>query len=256
MSVRLGIIGVGHFAGFLVEGFRNKYPDLEITLSPRGAEMSKLLAQKFDCTVAKDNQNVVDQSDIIIISVRPDLFEDVTGKINFKEDQITISVASGIMLEDIKKAVAPSKGVRALAISSAAINKSPVYLYPNVPDIKDFLAALGTVHVMENEEQFTAAAAYTALYGWGFKLLDEAANWGAENGLEKEQALTLMREVIGGVADMAERDADIPMDKLVEGLATKGGITELGLSVLNDHDGFEAWHHALDEVHKRLKGKD
>ncbi len=254
MPAKLGIIGVGHFAGFLVEGFRNRYRDLEIVLSPRGEEMSARLSADFNCRVAGHNQTVVDQCDLVIISVRPNSFEDVVGALKFREDQTVVSVVSGIMHSTIKKFVAPAKGVRALAISSAAINQSPTYLYPDDFGCRDFLQALGPIHVMDNEEQFTVAAAYTALYGWCFKLLDEGADWGAANGLEKDQAITLMREVLSGVAGMADHDADISMEKVVESLATKGGITELGLNVLEENDGFEAWHNALDAVHERLKG--
>ena len=35
MIERVGIIGVGHLAGYLVEGFRRASKVIEITLSPR-----------------------------------------------------------------------------------------------------------------------------------------------------------------------------------------------------------------------------
>lgn len=253
MTVSLGIVGVGHFASFLVEGFRNKCLDIDITLSPRGKKMAETVSQKFNCSIAQSNQEVVDQSDTVIISVRPEMFNDVVSALQFKENQTAISVVSGVKHETIKKLVAPAKGVRALAISSAAINRSPTFMFPDDLEVEEFLSALGPVHIMDNEAKFTAAAAYTALYGWGFKLLDEGAIWGANNGLEKDDALTLMREVIGSVVAMAERDVQKPMDKILESLATKGGITELGFGVLQEQNAFEAWHSALDAVHKRLK---
>ena len=40
MIERIGIIGVGHLAGYLVEGLRRASSDIEIVLSPRNAERS------------------------------------------------------------------------------------------------------------------------------------------------------------------------------------------------------------------------
>ncbi len=256
MTRSLGFIGVGHFAGFLIEGFRNKCTDMEIILSPRNKEQAEKLAGNFNCKIADSNQQVAEEADIVIVSVRPNIFEDVVSELNFNETQTVISVASGVSIDLIAELVAPAKAIRALPISSAAINQSPTLMIPDNDEVREFLEQLGKVYVMENEDQFTSAAAYSALYGWGFKLMDEVANWGAQNGLSKEQSLELLRDVMSGVAAMSEKDAHIPMDKIVESLATKGGITELGLNVIDDSQGFEAWHAALNAVHRRLSGKD
>ena len=256
MTIKLGFVGVGHFAGFLMEGFKNKCPDMEIILSPRNKDMALKLADRFGCEIAETNQQVADEADIVIISVRPNIFEDVVSDLNFSENQCVISVASGISIDLITEIVAPAKAIRALPISSAAINQSPTLMIPDDHEIRPFLENLGKVYVMENEDQFTSAAAYSALYGWGFRLLDEAADWGAKNGLQKNEALEILCDVMTGVSAMTEKDSHIPMEKIVESLATKGGITELGLNVMDQKNGFEAWHDALDAVHKRLSGKE
>ena len=60
MIERVGIIGVGHLAGYLVEGLRRASQDIEITLSPRNAERAASLAARFGAAVATDNQPVAD----------------------------------------------------------------------------------------------------------------------------------------------------------------------------------------------------
>ena len=252
MAKTLGFIGVGHFAGFLVEGFRNVYPDMRIVLSPRNKEQAEKLASNFNCEIATSNQQVSDEADIIIVSVRPNVFKNIVKDIKFKSHQTVISVASGISIEMVSDLVSPANAIRALPISSAAINQSPILMMPNNSDIKSFLEILGKVYVIECEEEFTAAAAYSAFYGWGFRLMDEAANWGAENGLEKEKALEIIRDVFGSVPAMSEKEAHKPLDVIVESLATKGGITELGLNVIDQQHGFDAWKDALEAVHKKL----
>lgn len=252
----LGIIGVGHFAGFLVEGFRNVCPDMRVVLSPRNKEQAEKLASDYNCDIAISNQQVSDEADIIIVCVRPNVFENIIKEINFKSHQSVISVASGISIEMISELVSPATAIRALPISSAAINQSPILMMPNNSDIKPFLEILGKVYVMENEKEFTTAAAYSALYGWVFRLMDEAANWGAENGLQKEKALEIICDAFDSVPAMSNKEAPKPLDVIVESLATKGGITELGLNVIDDQHGFDAWKDALEAVYKKLSNTD
>lgn len=253
---KIGFIGVGHFASFLVEGIRNKCPEMRIVLSPRNNEKSAYLSAKYNCYIAENNQQVSDESDIVIISVKPHDFADIVADINFRKQQTVISVAASLSINSISKLVAPAKAIRSLPISSAAINKSPTLMIPDDQDAKLFLELFGKVYVMDNEKQFTTAASYSAFYGWIFRIMNEAANWGEENGLEKENALEIIREVLSNVSEMSKKDAHIPLENIVESLATKGGITEQGLNIIEGKKGFDVWREALNSVHLRLSDMD
>ena len=48
---KIGIIGTGHLAGFLVEGMVKSGADCEFTLSPRGAQTAASLTEKFGAKI-------------------------------------------------------------------------------------------------------------------------------------------------------------------------------------------------------------
>ena len=249
-----GIIGVGHLAGYLVEGLRRAAPDLPIILSPRNTDHSATLAARFGAHVADSNQAVADAADLIILSTRPVDAVPACQEIAFRPGQTVVSVAAGLPLEELKPAVAPATAVRAMPISCAAINESPTLLYPDHPQARALFALLGQVHVLPDESRFTPASAIAAFYGWVYALLDETVAWTTRAGVPAQTARSLVLETVRGAADVALAQPDQDLSSLLRALATPGGITEHGLAVLHRHQGLAAWTEALDAVLARMRG--
>lgn len=255
MTKKLGIIGVGHFASYLVEGFFNAAAENKILLSPRSHDRSQLLAQKFNCEVAIDNQDVIDRSDIIILAMKPKDLKSVIGDLNFTDKKLVISVVAGSQLGTLSSCVAPATMVCALPISCAAINKSPTLMYPHQEDAFKILSQVGTVMSCTSQQEFNTAGTYSAFYGWNFKFMAELSKWGEKNGLSCDMSRKIVEQILMGVSGMSANESDITLDDIIQNVATKGGITELGLNIIEDQDAFHAWHDAMDAVHKRLSGK-
>ena len=70
-ALSLGILGSGHLASYTVAGLRNDDDYRNITLSPRNKETALTIAANHDCKIASDNQDVIDQSEIVLLAVRP-----------------------------------------------------------------------------------------------------------------------------------------------------------------------------------------
>jgi pyrroline-5-carboxylate reductase len=256
MTDVIGIIGVGHFAGYLIEGFYNANPSLKVLLSPRSKSQSAYFAQKYRHIIAKDNQDVVDRSNIIIISVKPNDVSNVTQNISFKSSHLVISVASGVKYDTLVRLVHPATVVCALPLSSAAINQSPTLVFPAHDKAYSYLELLGPVIIMPDEAQFTVAITYGAFYGWSFKLMQEMMSWGTKHGLAEDTSRILLENIFKGMAGMSGKEPDKEIENIVDSLATKGGVTELGLDVFEQNSGFDVWHEALDAVYKRQSKKD
>jgi len=255
MIKRVGIIGIGHLASYLVEGLRKASKDIEIILSPRNVEKSASLATQFGATVAKNNQAVVNVSDIIVLTTRPEDTRVVSEKINFQPDHTVISVAVGLSLETLKPLTTPATVVRAMPISCAAINQSPTLLFPDNLRARELLALLGQVHILTDESIFTPASVIGAFYGWIYALLNEIISWTAQAGVPHQIARNLVLETVRGAANMALNEPKKGLDIMLNTLATPSGITEQGLTVLRQHQGMSAWTFALNAVYKHLKEK-
>jgi pyrroline-5-carboxylate reductase len=252
----VGIIGVGHLAGYLVEGLRRTDPDLGIVLSPRNAERSAGLAARFGAVVAADNQAVVDAVPLVILSTRPGDAVAACRSVAFRSGQTLISVAATLPLAALEPVVAPAAVVRAMPISCAAINQSPTLLYPDHPRARALFDLLGQVHVLPSESCFNPAVVIAAFYGWVYALLDEAVGWATRAGVPTTTARCLVLETVRGAAGMGLAHPDRDLMAMLDDLATPGGLTEHGLTVLRRRDALAAWTEALDATLARMRGDE
>ncbi|WP_417624305.1 pyrroline-5-carboxylate reductase family protein [Paremcibacter congregatus] len=254
MTEYIGIIGVGHLAAYMVKGFYRALNDTKVLLSPRGKVNVTSLQQRFGCKIAQNNQDVVNQCDIIIISVKPQDVPSVLKELVFRPEQLVISVAAGVPFKVISQHVTPATAVCALPISSVAINQSPTIQYPAENRAYQLLLLLGPVTILPDENQFITASTYSAFYGWTFHFLKEIIEWGVREGLPSDVSRNIVQQIFKSTAGMTALDPKRPLGEIVTSLATPGGITEQGIKILEEDNGFIIWKNALDRVHERLMG--
>ena len=113
MTTSVGIIGVGHLAGYLVEGLRCGGDGPVITLSPRNAGKSGALAERFGARVAADNVHVVEEADTVILATRPAQAVHAATGLPWRVGQVLICVAAGIPLDALVPVAGPATVVRA-----------------------------------------------------------------------------------------------------------------------------------------------
>lgn len=254
MIERVGIIGVGHLASYLVEGMKRASPSLEIFLSGYLSDIAEELASEFGATTVAENQAVADETDLILVTTRPGDIIDACEAVSFRSNQIVVSTAVGISAEMLAPAVAPAGIVRAMPITCSAINLSPTLLYPDHPNARTLFELVGSVHVLTDEAQFTPASVIAAYYGWVYALLDETVAWTIRAGVPSQTARALVLETTRGAAAMGLAYPERELSVLLDSLATPGGVTRDGLKTLEERGSLEAWTEALDTVLARLKG--
>jgi pyrroline-5-carboxylate reductase len=252
---RVGILGVGHLAGYLVEGLARARPELEVVLSPRNVHRTAQLAAVFAASVAADNQAVSEAADVVLVTTRPADVAGVCRAIAFRAGQTVISTAAGVPLSALASDVAPATAVRAMPLTCSAIGRSPTLLLPDDPIARELFEHLGTVHCVEDEAQFNAASAIAAYYGWIFALMDEAVAWCTGAGVPRSTARGLVLETTRGAAQMGLLHPERELSDLLESLATPGGVTRQGLETLERRGSLGAWIEALEEVLQRLRGE-
>ena len=254
MLERVGIVGVGHLAGYLVEGLARERPNLEVVLSPRNVDRSAQLATQYGASVAADNQAVCDVADVVLVTTRPGDVEGVCRPLGFRADQTVVSTAAGVPLSVLAPAVAPATAVRAMPLTCSAIGRSPTLLLPDDPVARDFFELLGTVHSVDDDAQFTPASAIGAYYGWIYALMDDVIAWCASAGVPETTARDLVLETTRGAAEMALHHPSRELSDLLDSLATPGGITRQGLQTLERTGSLEAWIEALEALLPKLGG--
>ena len=90
--MKLGFIGVGKIATSVVEGiFKAKINIKEIILSPKNKNNARILKKKFSrIEIAKSNQEVLDKSNWIVLSVTPKVGKQILEKL--KNDKLQLNL--------------------------------------------------------------------------------------------------------------------------------------------------------------------
>ncbi len=249
----IGFLGVGHLAGFLLEGFRGRGAPNRVILSPRGRAKAEALATRFSAEIAPDNQSVVEQSDFILVSLPAAQGRNILAGLKFREGQTVLSAMAGTSPGALAEIVAPAAAHCTMMPGFAnALGVGPSLLYPANGVCEDFLQHLGPVHVFADEAAFEAACVFGAFSGASFVFMQRIVAWFESQGVPPETARNLVAETLRGNAEVV-RSVDQPLDSIVEGIATVGGITRQCVDALDDEDALWSWARALDAVQARMK---
>lgn len=253
MTLRVGIIGVGHLASYIVEGLCATDNPPEILLAPRNAERARALGERFDVRIASDNRAVVIHSDIVILATRPPQALNAATALPWRADQTLICVAAGIPCTKLSTVASPATIVRAMPVSCAAIGESPTSLYPDDPNARSLLTRLGPVITLPDESSFQAASIIGAYYAWIYALVAETMPWLDAAGVPNTAGRSLVLQAIRGATGMMlKHPGDAPAD-MIRDLATPGGITERGLKLLEQRGALTAWRDACQVSLERLQ---
>ena len=253
MEPRVGLLGVGHLAVYLVPGLLRGLAASHVMLSPRNARQSAALAETYGLTVAGGNAGLVEACDLVVLACRPAQAAAAIAGLPWRPGQTLVSLCAGVRLATLASNAGGATLARAMPITAASIGESPTCLYPDLPAAREVLAPLGPLLVMPDEETFDTACVSAAVYGWVHALIGETAAWATEAGVPAALARDLTAQTFRAAAAMLRAHPERPIDAMTRELCTAGGITEAGLDRLKERGAFEAWRAACDAALTRLK---
>ncbi|WNZ97338.1 NAD(P)-binding domain-containing protein [Streptococcus iniae] len=92
--MKVGFIGVGKMASAIINGL--KQTDHDIIISGSSLSRSKEIADNLQVAYANSHQELIDQTDFIILGIKPQVFETILKPLTFK--QPVMSMAAGLKL--------------------------------------------------------------------------------------------------------------------------------------------------------------
>jgi pyrroline-5-carboxylate reductase len=245
--VTIGILGVGHLAVSMVTGLVKADSREPILLSPRGK--AKELAARHGLEICRDNQDLVDRSDIIILAVRPADAAAALEGLPWRVGQVVISVCAGVALSQFPQI--PARIVRAMPLTATQINASPTVFHPDIAEARALIARLGPAIALGSEDEFEVATVNAAIYGWAQDLVRQSILWGEAQGADSRMMRQLVAQTFVAAGRMISESAE-PVEAILKDLVTPGGITELGLTILDRREQPAAWQAACEAVLDRL----
>ena len=245
--MRLGVLGVGALAGYLIRGAEG----VEFLLSPRSA----VRVARLGHPVAGSNQQLVSDCDEVLVCLPAASGLTVLWGLKFRAGQSVCSAMAGVSLADVRDAVAPASACLAMMPGYAnAYGVGPSLLYPPDPFWAGFLGRVGPVHQIDDARAYDVAQVFGAMSGASMFLMRHLAEWYQAQGLEAGLARRLVAETLRGNAEVLLQSGE-SLDLIAAGVTTPGGITEQMVGALRDKGALAAWDAALDAVLKRMTGR-
>ena len=252
----IGFIGTGHLASYVIRGLRNAGDNRTINLSPRNAETAEALKLSANCHITESNQQLIDSSDAVILSLRPDRVNDVLSPCRFRPGQLLISCVAGVSVETLYQLAPETLIVRAMPVSSVEFAEGATPLYPANEFCRSLFNQISTPVELNDERSFEIALTAACANGWFYQLFAQLEGWLVKENIDPAAARCLMLNAAKSAAVYGLKQHDQPLTEILNGIATEGTFTRKGLDIMQQTDAFDAWDNACDEIKQQLFPND
>ena len=253
--MKLGFIGTGKIASSVILGVcKSKIKFRQIILSPRNKKIANNLKKKFKkVSIAKNNQDVINKSNWIFLSVTPKVGDKIIKDLKFKSNQTIISFISTINLSELKKMIkVKSKIIRAIPLPPISIKKGPVPICPPNRQVKSFFDKIGSTIEIKNEKlsiNFWSTSGMMASY---YEMLRVMSNWLVKKGIKKQDAQKYITSLFLALSEDAVVNSNKDLKYLVKESQTPKGLNQQGLNTMSKKGVYKSVVNTLNSIHKRL----
>ncbi|CAK9018150.1 4-dihydroxylase TPA1 (Termination and polyadenylation protein 1) (uS12 prolyl 3 [Durusdinium trenchii] len=257
-SCVLGVIGVGTIASAAIKGLCN--PELpkdlglrQIVLSPRNALKAQELQESFPALVrvAESNQEVVQCSDWILLSVLPKQALAVLSELEFRKGQEVISMMAGISLSQLRQHCQATVSVAIPYPAIAHRHGAALLLQPGKAALAIF-QTLGRCVTVEDEGNFRQLMGVSGLMGNFYKQQLTVQQWLTTHGISGDTAAAWTTASFAAWAEDSGGAAEATLARLLAE-QTPGGLNEKVWQLLDEDGANQALTHAMACVHWRLQ---
>ena len=262
MAWTLGFVGCGVMAEVMIAGLLDEglLPPENIVASNRRGERGETLKSQYGIRTTTDNRAVVAESDVVVLSVKPQnlsgVLEDLKG--SFSADTMVLSIVAGASMRVLQVGLQHERVARCMPNLPCRIREGmTVWAAPqnteatDVDRIEGILGVMGGVIRVADEGHVDRA---TAVNGTGpaivaqfvKAMLEAAAYIGESRSVAKETVLATMV----GTAKMLQ-DTDGHVASLIDEVTSPGGTTSRALQVLKQGRFSAVLTESVDAAYQR-----
>ncbi len=245
MLYQLGIIGAGNMAEAIVGGVirSSLYTAASICAADLSTQRLAHFAQHLGVATDANNANVVRNSRVVLLSVKPQQMKSVLSDLApaVGKDTLLISIAAGVSTASIEAVIGPDRRprvIRCMPNTPMLVGEGMAVICGGRFATADDLATATTIFssaakVMTLAE--SAMDAVTAVSGSGpayfFFLVEQMIAAGVSLGLEPSAARTLATQTLAGAAKMLTGGSESPQT-LRQKVTSPNGTTHAAITHL------------------------
>lgn len=254
--MRIGILGTGNMGTAIIRGLlaAGKLTPTELCATDTATDRLHALAAQYGFCAIQTNHELVAQSDVIILAVKPPLVTRVLDDVGAEvaQGRLFISIAAGITTQTLDQALpATARAVRTMpntpAVALAAVTAMAAgsrTTREDLAQVRFLFEALGPV--VEVDEAMLDAVTGLSGSGPAYVLLaiEAMADGGVRMGLPRKTAVLLAAQTVFGTAKMLLESDQHPA-QLRDNVTSPGGTTIAGLAALEENGARHAFISAV-----------
>ncbi len=258
---RVGFVGAGNMAEAICKSLVTIlfYKPDDIAAFDVSEERTSLFRNQYGTFICRDNLSLVEQSENIILAVKPQQVPEVIEQIKpgLGQDQLLVSIAAGISTNYLETGLGRSiPVVRAMPNTPMMIGQGATALCrgkfaseKHLEFARSIFASAGIALTLDE----SLIDAVTAVSGSGpaylFYLVEAMVQAGTELGLKRDDALNLAAQTALGAMRMV-LETKIDPAELRQKVTSRGGTTAAAIGVLDDRN---VKQNIVDAIHAAAK---
>lgn len=255
----LGFLGLGKMGTSILKGVLKNClyaPDNVMFYAP--SEATKAKGIELGINLAKDERELFINSDIIVLAIKPQVYDEVFKKLEGIDfmNKIIISLAPGKSISYLSYIFKGASIVRAMPNTPSTVNKGVTTLiFDNEvkEEVTDIFSSIGTYYIVEKESQIDETIPLNgSMPAYLYEFVSAFVEASTKYGIAKDDARKMTLEAIIGCCELALNSED-DLDTLINNVCSKGGSTIKGLEVLRSNEFKETIKNCYDACVKRSK---
>lgn len=243
--MKLGFIGTGNMASAIMGGIiKNQIiPANEIIGADVMEAGRERVKAQFGIHVTADNHEVVKNSDVVILSVKPQFYAEVIAEIkdDIREDQIIITIAPGKTLAWLKEQFGKNvKIVRTMPNTPALVGEGMTGACPNefmteeeITYVRTLLSSFGRVEIIPERLMDVVVSVSGSSPAYVFMFIEAMADAAVSGGMPRAQAYQFAAQAVLGSAKMVLETGKHP-GELKDMVCSPAGTTIEAVRVLEE----------------------
>jgi len=260
MNIKTGFVGAGNMGGSVLCGAVSSGALCEKDIYVHSLALSDRV-KELNINVT-NLENLIKNSDYIILCIKPNGFEELLSsirKIEGYEKKTYVSIAAGVTIEYIKKILGDVKVIRTMPNLPLFAGGGMTVIAPDdisgkeeIEFVKNVFSGAGRTLVVSEDE----ISAYTAVSGSGpayaFMFIEALADAAVRMGIPRDKAYTVASQTLYGSALM-QLETGLHPGVLKDMVCSPGGTTIDAVASL-EKDGFRnAVINAVDACLKKAE---
>ena len=256
----IGLIGAGNLGTHISKLFHRNHVNNYVNVYDIDHNRSSRLSKKYGFTAYQNLPDMVEDSDVIFLTVKPDCVKDICEELNndIYDNKIIISTAAGVPVSKIDEWSGNYHVVlRCMPNLPISVGKGTIIWYGDERRYKIIdISMVGPQSYWVDDEELVDVATVISgcIPAYITKFYQAYLNAGIDMGFTPNMTKRMLLNAMYGTTQLLERMG--PKD-IIEQVASKGGATEKGLELF-EKMGFDnmvntSSYQSLDRIRKITK---